>query len=122
MTGPSIAAEPRTVNNPRTNGVVLNARCVSIRWKPTVTPSPVSTYMIRNTKMSFQPSHWPQTCQPTISRQRTGTTVTVPVMIRSSVSFSQGSTSSTPRACRSASSVIYGGHDSVRRPSGALLR
>ena len=57
-------------------------------------PSPVSTYMIRKTKMSFQPSQAPQTCQATKTRQMTGRTVIVPVMIRSRVSFSQGSTSS----------------------------
>ena len=50
--------------------------------------------------MSFQPSHWPHTCQPTITRHSTGTIVTAPVMIRSRVSFSQGSTSSMPGAAR----------------------
>ena len=95
MTGPSIAAEPSAVNTPRTKPDVLNARCVSIRWKPTVTPRPVATYMIRKTKMSFQPSQAPHTCQATMSRQRMGTTVTVPVTIRSNVSCSQGSTSSS---------------------------
>ena len=52
--------------------------------------------------MSFQPSHWPHTCQPTISRHRTGRIVTVPVMIRSRVSCSHGSTSSMPGAFGSA--------------------
>ena len=40
--------------------------------------------------MSFQPSQAPQTCQPTMSRQSTGSTVTVPVMIRSRVSLRAG--------------------------------
>jgi len=107
MTGPSIAALPRTVSVPRTHGFALKARCVSMRWKPTVMPSPVSTYMIRKTKMSFQPSHSPQTCQPTKNRHRTGITVTAPVMIRSRVSCSQGSTSSsTTGAAGSAIALI----------------
>jgi hypothetical protein len=121
IAGPSIAAEPRTVKMPRTTGVVLKARCVSIRWKPTVTPRPVSTYMIAKTKMSFQPSHCPHTCQPTISRQKTGRIVTVPVMIRSRVSCSQGSTSSMPGASGSARVLMSGG-TITRLAEMALLR
>ena len=94
MTGPSIAIEPQTAKTPRMNGEVLNARCVNSRWNPTVMPRPVSTYMIRKTKMSFQPSQAPQTCQATKNRQSTGRMVIVPVMIRSRVSLWQGSTSS----------------------------
>jgi hypothetical protein len=43
MTGPSIAIEPRTASTPRTAGLALKLRCVKSRWKPTVTPKPVST-------------------------------------------------------------------------------
>ena len=41
MTGPSMAADPKMANIPLTQFLVLNARWVSRRWKPTVIPSPV---------------------------------------------------------------------------------
>ncbi len=41
ITGPSMAADPKMANIPLTQFFVLNARCVSRRWKPTVIPSPV---------------------------------------------------------------------------------
>ena len=102
ITGPSIAAEPRMANTARVRGPVVNARCVSRRWKPTVTPSPVAAYMIANTIRSFQPSHSPASCQQTMPRQTIGRTVMVPVMIRSRVSCSAGSTSSA----RGAAAVV----------------
>jgi hypothetical protein len=46
--------------------------------------------MIRKTKMSFQPSQAPQTCQATKTRQMTGRMVIAPVMIRSRVSLWHG--------------------------------
>ena len=42
---------------------VLKARWVRWRWKPTVIPSPVRTYMPRKRKTSLQCSALPQTCQ-----------------------------------------------------------
>ena len=42
IAGPSIAAEPRASKTPRTTPPA-ELRWVRRRWKPTVTPSPVST-------------------------------------------------------------------------------
>src|SRR4051795_2648940 len=94
ITGPSIAAEPRIASVARTALPVLNARCVNSRWKPTVTPRPVATYMIANTIRSLQPSSLAHSCQPTRARQRIGSTVIAPVRKRSSRSLATGWTSS----------------------------
>src|SRR3954452_22519599 len=94
ITGPSIAAEPRIASVARTALPVLNARCVKRRWKPTVMPRPVATYMIANTIRSLQPSSLAHSCQPTRARQRIGSTVIAPVRKRSSRSLATGWTSS----------------------------
>src|SRR3954449_348189 len=94
ITGPSIAAEPRIASVARTALPVLNARCVNRRWKPTVMPRPVATYMIANTIRSLQPSSLAHSCQPTRARQRIGSTVIAPVRKRSSRSLATGWTSS----------------------------
>ena len=61
---------------------------------PTVTPSPVATYMIAKTIRSLHRRKSPQTCHTTNPRASTGTAVTIPVAILSAVSFRTGSTSS----------------------------
>src|SRR3954451_22807964 len=94
MTGPSIAIEPSAARIARTALPVLNERCVNRRWKPTVTPSPVSTYMIAKTIRSLQPSREDHTCQATTPSARIGRTVTVPVRKRSRFSLATGCTSS----------------------------
>src|SRR3954462_9943179 len=94
ITGPSIAAEPRIASVARTALPGLNARCVKRRWKPTVMPRPVATYMIANTIRSLQPSSLAHSCQPTRARQRIGSTVIAPVRKRSSRSLATGWTSS----------------------------
>ena len=43
ITGPSIASDPSAASVARTHFFALNARWVRWRWKPSVTPSPVST-------------------------------------------------------------------------------
>ena len=73
---------------------VLKARWVKRRWKPTVIPRPVATYMIANTIRSLQPSSSDHTCQATRPSARIGSTVTVPVRNRSRFSFATGWTSS----------------------------
>src|SRR5215211_2113233 len=88
MTGPSIAADPSAPNVARSHGLVWKLRCVSSRWKPTVTPIPVRKYMIASTARSLQCSQPCQVCQPTTKRPAKGTPVTNPVMIRSRVSCS----------------------------------
>src|SRR5688500_459881 len=45
MTGPWTAIEPRTANAYSSGFGAWNERWVRRRWKPTVTPSPVSTYI-----------------------------------------------------------------------------
>src|SRR4051794_34756853 len=106
MTGPSMAAEPRTASVARTERLAAKARWVRWRWKPTVTPRPVSTYMIKKTAMSCQPRNEAQSCHATKPRHRNGAPVTIPVMIRSRVSCAIGWMSSAPAgvatACGSA--------------------
>ena len=65
MTGPSIAIEPRIASVTRTLSLALNERWVKSRWKPTVIPSEVATYMIANTIRSLQNSRSAHSCQPT---------------------------------------------------------
>src|SRR5215217_7562112 len=88
MTGPSMAAEPSTANVVRTHVLVLKLRWVSSRCRPTVTPRPVSMYMIPSTTRSLGWSHPCQVCQQTTARPTNGTPVTKPVMMRSRVSCS----------------------------------
>ena len=54
MTGPCTATEPRIAQAYCTGLYVANDRCVSMRWKPTVTPSPVATYMTSISARSLQ--------------------------------------------------------------------
>ncbi len=90
MTGPSIAAEPRIASRPCSQPFALKARWVRWRWKPTVIPRPVSTYMPTKRKTSLQCSALPQTCQPAKPIATKGISVTRPVMMRSRVSFATG--------------------------------
>ncbi len=96
MTGPSIAAEPRIASVARTPFLVLNARWVSRRWNPTVTPSPVAAYMITNTTRSLQNNRSAHTCQATTNRAMMGSAVINPVRNRLSPSLETGWTSSGP--------------------------
>src|SRR3954468_20657933 len=107
MTGPSIAAEPSAARTARTALPVLNERCVNRRWKPTVTPRPVATYMITNTMMSLQPSTLFHSCQATRARARIGRTVTVPVRKRSRVSLATGWTSSRAGAVAAIAGQVW---------------
>jgi hypothetical protein len=45
MTGPCTAIEPRAANAYSSGFETWNERWVRRRWKPTVTPTPVSTYI-----------------------------------------------------------------------------
>src|ERR1044072_51390 len=90
ITGPSIAAEPRIASSPCSQGFALKLRWVRWRWKPTVIPNPVSTYMPMKRKTSLQCRALPQTCQPARPIAAKGTSVTRPVMIRSRVSLATG--------------------------------
>src|SRR5918911_1087555 len=56
MTGPCTAIDPATANRYSTGFEVRNERCVSMRWKPTVTPKPVITYMEKRTARSEIPT------------------------------------------------------------------
>ena len=63
MTGPWTAIEPGGGEaGTRPASDVRNARCVSIRWKPTVTPKPVIRYITSSSARS---------CRPTTSFQKT---------------------------------------------------
>ena len=63
-------------------------------------------YMITNTKTSLQWSRSFQSCQPTTPRAMKGSTVIVPVAIRSAVSCLTGSTSSAVGTHGSADVVV----------------
>src|SRR5690348_5762238 len=56
MTGPCTAIEPAAAKKYSTGFEVLKARWVSIRWKPTVTPKPVTKYMTKATTRSWTPT------------------------------------------------------------------
>src|SRR4029079_19439291 len=62
MTGPWTAIDPAAANRYSTGLDVRNARCVSIRWNPTVTPNPVIRYIASSRARS---------CSPTTSFQKT---------------------------------------------------
>ena len=56
MTGPCTDIDPSTANTYSTGFDVWNERCVSIRWKPIVTPKPVSRYITASTTRSDGPT------------------------------------------------------------------
>src|SRR3954470_11821316 len=56
MTGPCTDIEPSAAKRYSTGLEVWNDRCVSIRWKPTVTPKPVRKYMTPSATRSCQPT------------------------------------------------------------------
>ena len=56
MTGPWTAIEPAAAKKYSTGLEVRNERWVSMRWKPTVTPRPVSRYIASATTRSCGPT------------------------------------------------------------------
>ena len=58
-----------------------NAWCVSIRWKPTVTPSPISTYSTTSRRRSVQPTARFHSSAMATTNATNGTTVIVSMMV-----------------------------------------
>ena len=54
MTGPWTDIEPNAANVYSTDLCVWNERCVSRRWKPSVTPKPVIAYMMARAASALQ--------------------------------------------------------------------
>ncbi len=59
MTGPCTDIEPITAKRYSTGLLVANERWVSNRWKPTVTPNPVTTYITAKRTRSCRPTPLP---------------------------------------------------------------
>src|SRR3954447_16682601 len=78
MTGPCTAIDPRTAKRYSTGLEVWKARWVSMRWKPIVTPKPVSRYMSASTPSSVQPTTWFQK-RITAAQKATKGTITAPM-------------------------------------------
>jgi hypothetical protein len=57
ITSPSKLIDPAIASTARSAGAAVKLRCVSSRWKPTVTPSPVITEKATASRMSarFKP-------------------------------------------------------------------
>ena len=72
MTGPWTDSMPKYAKTYRVNLCVWNARWVSMRWKPTVTPNPLITYIRAKTATSDQPSQLPHSTAIGYSRHGEG--------------------------------------------------
>ena len=84
ITAPWTDIEPRIANVARSHGFASNERCVSMRWKPIVTPSPMATYMTARIARSSQVTKPPHRSQRAAMKPRNGTTTATIVIRRSS--------------------------------------
>ena len=57
--GPCSAICPSTASESSTGRAAANERCVNRRWKPTVTPNPVSRYITTSRPRSKPSTAWP---------------------------------------------------------------
>src|SRR5207244_1287647 len=77
----------------RSSRLVLKLRCVSRRWKPTVTPEPMRTYVTTSTTMSRHPTTPPQPSAMPIASSTGGAAVTTALAARSTTGIATGRTS-----------------------------
>jgi hypothetical protein len=76
-----MAIEPITASVFFTNRLGLNDLCVNSRWKPTVTPCRVTTYITTVTSTSLQPSQPPHATGTAARTARNGSRMNAPSAI-----------------------------------------